>query len=317
MFMGIFAQTTDSVNTTLPVVTTVLCALAIIAGIVLWLLGRSLARLACGISGLVLGGLAGLLVGQALAGEGALTIPLVIGGAIAGALLASLLFRVWMAISGAALLALVVPLLVFVWQGAPLPMTPALASGDGGEDVEDLAEDESSTETVDIDSVIESVKTAVQDQLDKINHADEPNDGESAAAEVDMETMKENAAEGIAAELSDEAREVLDQAMGEVRAWWDGLESSGRSLVIGAAIIGAIVGLIFGLVAPYVAASFESALVGSILILLPAKVLLNTHAPDMANYLPQSERATIVLLGLITLIGIVIQWTLFRRRTDK
>lgn len=315
--MGTLAQNSEAVSTALPVVTTILCAAAIVAGIVLWLLGRSLARLACGISGLVLGGLAGLLVGQALSEQGAMTIPLVIGGGIAGALLASLLFRVWMAISGAALLALVVPLLVFVWQGAPLPMVQPPAD-DEATTAEDGAE---SGTPIDVDGVIESVKTAVQEQVDKFSDNEGEGEGEAenatTAAGVDVESIQANAAQGAMDEVSEEAREAIDQAVGEVRAWWDGLEGSGRSLIIVAAIVGALIGLIFGLVAPYIAASFESALVGAILILLPTRTLLDAHAPDLGAYLPHSERATIVLLGLITLIGIAIQWTLFRRRTDK
>jgi membrane associated rhomboid family serine protease len=96
----------------------VLLILGVIVGLTLLLLGGKLARPACALSGLILGGLAGVIASRELIGDSWL-FPAVLIGAIGGCLLAWLLFRVWMAMVGAAILALAIPAAVLVWQGVP------------------------------------------------------------------------------------------------------------------------------------------------------------------------------------------------------
>ncbi|NBC10839.1 MAG: hypothetical protein GVY24_03775, partial [Planctomycetes bacterium] len=94
-------QALNGAEAALPLAVLGLFVLMVIIGLVLWLLGGALAKAACVVSGLVLGGVGGWLIGAALADQGAYVLPLVIGGSIIGALLAGLLFRIWVAIVGA------------------------------------------------------------------------------------------------------------------------------------------------------------------------------------------------------------------------
>ena len=69
--------------------------IALMVGVALWLLGRRLARPACAVCGLVLGGLGALAVAQEL-DDGGLAMAWITLGAVAGFLLAFMTFKVWM-----------------------------------------------------------------------------------------------------------------------------------------------------------------------------------------------------------------------------
>ena len=99
--------------------------------------------------------------------------------------------------------------------------------------------------------------------------------------------------------------------------WEDQLEPAGRRMISIAAAAGALVGLVGGLFMPNVAAAFQSALIGSLLILISSKGLVANYAPQHTGFLPHQPRTALLLLGLITAIGIAIQWTLLRSKADK
>jgi hypothetical protein len=112
--------------------------------------------------------------------------------------------------------------------------------------------------------------------------------------------------------------EELGRRQGEqVAAWHEQLSGTARTGVYAAAAVGAIVGLIFGLLAPYIAASFQSALVGSMLMLFAGYGLVAQLAPSLAEHLPQTPRSILLALGLITVVGCSIQWCAFGKRADK
>ena len=93
-----------------------LLLIAVVAGVVLWLLGRRMARSAYAVCGLVLGGIGSLAVSQEVNGDGT-AIPWVIIGAVVGCLLSFLMFRIWMSLSFAVLLSLLAPAANIVWGG--------------------------------------------------------------------------------------------------------------------------------------------------------------------------------------------------------
>lgn len=296
----------------LPAPAALLLGAAVVVGFVIWVLGRKLARPACAISGLVLGGLGGLVVAQKLASQGAMTLPLIIGGSIGGALLAAFLFRVWMGLSGAVLLALLAPAASIVWQGTPLPEIDVEAARQSIEQpVEQERVEEERPRRPTRATAPRRVRTPRRDAgREPAVEAEAPEAGTAAwslPGAASVEAVRQRVV--LVYESQSEA----------IRAWWDGLGAAGRFLLIAAALIGAGVGLMLGLIAPYWAAGLESALVGSILMLYAGRELAYEYAPAVASVLPGegSPRWTLITLGLITLVGAILQWALFRKRADR
>ncbi|MEX0777446.1 MAG: hypothetical protein WD042_17210 [Phycisphaeraceae bacterium] len=112
-------------------------------------------------------------------------------------------------------------------------------------------------------------------------------------------------------------RSIYQQQTQHIANWWRELGSTGWTIVIVAATIGAAVGLLLGLLRPYAAASVQSALVGGALWLAGLRGLMAVYAPDQTAWAPTSPRAWLVVLGLITAAGVLLQWTLWRRRADQ
>ena len=115
----------------------------------------------------------------------------------------------------------------------------------------------------------------------------------------------------------DDLSAVWRQQVDEVKLWWQEMASSRRQGIVGGAGVGAVIGLVLGLVMPYLAASLQSAIVGSMLILFAGRTLLLKYAPAVAGVLPDSWRGVLLSLGLITLLGVLIQWTLRKKKADE
>lgn len=267
----------------LPPVGMVAMVLGLAVGLVLWLLGRRLLRAGVVISGLVLGGLAGLLLGESLADEGAYVLPMVIGGGISGALLAWMLFRVWMALSGAVLVALVVPAIMIVWQGVPTPQLPTTT------DLRDQFQLQMEGPPV----------------LDETLEVQEPAD--DAAQSTVMKFFND-----VMAVL----RQLYVNEVEDIGNWWDQQTSATRNTLMAAAGIGAIIGLLLGLLLPDISAAGQSSLVGTLLIVFTGRALLHHFAPDQMQWL-YNARPLIVAIGLITLLGILLQCTILRKKADR
>ena len=101
-----------------------------------------------------------------------------------------------------------------------------------------------------------------------------------------------------------------------VRTWWTDLPARQKSIVGGGALGGAVVGLLLGLVLPKVAASLQTALAGALLIFGAGRVLAERYTAG-TEYLPGSPRSVILTVGLITVLGVLIQWAIFRKRADQ
>jgi len=48
-----------------------------------------------------------------------------------------------------------------------------------------------------------------------------------------------------------------------------------------------------------------------------SQVADGNYAGAVADWLPHTPRQTLVALGLITSLGVLIQWTLFHKQADK
>ncbi|MEE9211309.1 MAG: DUF4203 domain-containing protein [Phycisphaeraceae bacterium] len=232
---------------------------AVLLGVGLWLMGMRLARPACAVSGLVLGGLVAAAVAQE-AGNSQYVLFFLIAGAITCGLVAWLLFRVWMGLSGALLLALVFSIAALAAQGSGLPP-------------------QANTDALMIDP----------------------------AEIVGGEAINQ---------LWQNLKTVYEQQKTDMGVWWDGLGGSGRMSVIVVGIGGAVGGLLLGLILPYLAASFQSALVGAVLIVYGGLPLIAANAPQMYSSLPTTTRLRLLTVGLITILGVAIQWTLFKHKAD-
>lgn len=287
----------------MPVAWAVLMGLSLVAGLVLWAFGGRLARKGVMLSGFVLGGLASmaLAAGITTEGQGLWVIGLGMVGAIAGVLLAWLLFRLWMGLTAGLLLAATVPVAAMIWQGITPPLTSVA---------------EVQTATLDAMGAGESDPAATQlrdpAKLDEFFPMSRPGVDPAPAAQVAGES---ETAAGQAVFL--EALGAIWQRQVEaVRGWWGALEPGQRGALISGSAIGGALGLVLGLIMPLLAASLQSAVVGSILIFFAGRALLLAYVPASAAALPTTWRGVLVSLGLITLLGVLIQWTVRRRTTD-
>ncbi|QDU33843.1 hypothetical protein KS4_19010 [Poriferisphaera corsica] len=334
----------------LPIGLTIAMGVAMAVGLVLWLIGRSIAKPACVISGLVLGGIGGLAAATYWQLEGLMILPLIVGFALAGALLSGLLFRLWMGISGGILLAVLGPLCMFVWQGADVtilndePQTDSVQSEDASsllgpiKNVIAESKEPDATETQNqITTLVTSVVSSVtSDDAESKEKSEDPDWADSVIktvlnADDQSSSMDDGEASGdaisnpvdkvVQSELAQKFIATIngmrDRASDQITTWWN-VRTQEEKMSIGiAAMAGGLIGLLFGLIAPYWAASAESALVGAILILLPGMNLAEVYLPVAEPYLPNSPRSILVFLGLITVIGVLIQWMIFRRSADK
>lgn len=263
-----------------------------VVGLALVLLGRRLVKPVGAASGAVLG------VGAAWVAAGVWPvlqtywIPLLLAGALAGGLLAGALFRFWVAFAAAAFLALVVPLGTLAWQGAPLPIeTEAATTGDASSDD---AEGDSLNERASA-LVNEEARRRVEEQAQRVGEAA----GEVGAAV--LESLKELAQEQRAA----------------VEAWWAERGEAGRRNVLVGAGVGGLLGLLLGVALPYTASSVLSSLAGSLLLVFAGRTLaLGLGGEAVSGYVPTETRTLAAAVGLITAVGIIVQWTLRPKKDD-
>ena len=255
----------------------------LLIGLVLWTLGRKIARPVCAVSGLVTAASA-IAIAVRNVENPTWQLGLVVAGGVLGCVVAYLLFRLWMGITSAALLALVLPTLVLIWFEPSVQRDP--------NEVEQLM--------VDTDSG-EHEPREIEASQDEDKDKNEDKDESDAEAGAELFAWLE----------------PLVQSVGdELRAWWDGIEPATARIFLLTAGIGALIGLLAGLIFPYMAASIESALVGTLLVggcgLLLAGIYANVDA-DLATRNPKTLAAVV---GLITVVGVVLQWMVFRRKAD-
>ncbi len=289
-------------------------AIALVLGLVLLLLGNRLAKAGVILCGLILGGLgaaaAATQVSAAAAGTtpGTWLLAFGIGGALAGVLIAWLMFRVWMAASAAVVLAAVVPLSAMIWEG-------------NGPELSSLAPAQRAAQ---------AALAAVEDHVASIPATNDDLVAPPAPGQADVATQspakpkddEATASGGLSlpvidrARLADDIHGVYTQQAEEIGLWWSDLPTPSRRVLQFGAAIGASCGIVLGLAAPLVAAAIQTALVGSILIFTAARGLILSFVPGMAGVLPGEWRGVLLTIGLITLLGLLIQWAMRRGASD-
>jgi hypothetical protein len=292
-------------------------ALALGAGLVLWLLGRKLARPVCAISGLILGGIGGVVLGEVLVDSGGIMLAMVIGAGIAGALLAALLFRVWMAITGAVIFGLAASGAVLLWQQVPgdegVDAPAAEVSGLSGADSGD---GEELTVEIPLDVLVDPIREGVAAVLG-IESGEDGEEAGGTEAGTEGVTIDQEVAARIGSAVLEALRGMAGYYRESVGEWWAEAGAGVRGGVMVTGLVAAVIGLLVGLIGPYLAASVQSAAAGSVLMLFSTFSLLAQLMPEHLSWLPASPRGVLISLGLITFIGLVLQWTFFAGKADK
>ncbi len=109
----------------------------------------------------------------------------------------------------------------------------------------------------------------------------------------------------------------IHQLVELARTVWRDLDSGDQTSIATGAGMGALAGLLFGLLLPYAAAAVEAAIVGASIMLVSGVNLLMGYAPQQAQWLSASPRRWFIALGLITILGVMLQWTVLRKRADR
>lgn len=278
-----------------------------VVGLIIWIGGRKLARPFCALLGIVMGGAAAVLLVPA---QGEMVALWAIGGGIVGLIAAWGFFRLWMAAGLALLLALALPASMLVWTGAPLPATE-----EAQEQLRELADRplEGEVEADPARNVRDERPRAREGGRDRSGRRDggqqRPRARDDPRRDADDQEEPPTTAEALLA--------IAHAQADAARAWWDGLGETTRRTAQVLAGLGTLIGVVLGLARPYFAATLQTALVGSAMILTAATYFVRLYAPDYAGWMPASPRGVVLAMGLITTLGVLAQWTVLPRRADR
>jgi len=226
-----------------------------------------------------------------------------ITGLIVGAMLGFVLSNgfdengVWIAWSiGGAAIGLVLSLVLFrLWVGVSLAivlgvMMPVLVL---------LWSHTSPPATVDVagDDTVQSLRDATRDAANPLTRED-----------VQLPELTEEMKEKLAALPAAQWQAVTE--------WWTDLADSDRQAALLALGAGLVLGLIFGLIKPHLGAALQAALVGAVLLTLSGQHVLTLFLDEESN-LPRGPRVFVLAVGLITILGVLVQWTILRGKADR
>jgi len=138
---------------------------------------------------------------------------------------------------------------------------------------------------------------------------------------MDKLTMPDITIETLMAGETQDFRQAFTAMIQELASWpqviWQKLKPVARSAMIGGGLVGGVFGLLMGLVSPRLAASIQSAFVGSILMAGGGLSLFRLRGDPALAGLAERPGVLLLLVGLITLMGTALQCTVFCRKTDK
>ena len=263
-------------------------------GVALWLAGGKLLKAAVMLGGLMLGMIVGG-VSVAFVDSPAISIGFMIGLGLLGVLGAWLMFRAWVAFAAAIMFAIAAPAAVIVWQGVPAQQL--------SDDTQEAAAQVQERYDLLSSQLNEQTRLQVEDLI-KQGDPDALVQADQLLADQGQEAW-------------DAAKTAVFRNLEDVKAWWNDSSSTLHRQIGFAMLIGAGIGFLFGFIAPTYAASIQSAMVGSVLIVIPGRELIASYLPAVAEFVPTTARGTLIMLGLITVIGVALQWTLYLRRDDK
>lgn len=268
-------------------------AVWIVVALVLLLLGRRMSKPLCVFLGMTLGVMAGVVAAGQFSPHGGAWIvgSWAVAGWVMGGLMSWLLFRLWMGIVCALMMAV-----LLAWGTTALARPWLHETTDVVHESEDA--DEPDVDNSDTDNR-ESIKQWVATTL-----------------EGDLSNIRERANEATETVIDDVIERL--QTCGErLSQWWGDLSPRGRQLAIAAGLIGLLHGLVLGLWKPVLAASLQTAFAGAWMLVMAdwALVVPGITRETIAGY--QGAWPGAAAVGLITVAGVVVQWTIRGRKTDK
>jgi len=314
---------------------------AVVVGLVMLLIGSRLARVACALMGLVLGAAGGVAGAAVLDSSQWATLAIIAIGGVIGALVATALFRVWAAGSAALVMGLTAAMIgAWVMQPGAMELT-------GGEEAGLVADDEAGGVLGDdipegrelgdrlkdaagtvLDRVTDEARQRVGDVVDRAGDAirdgidegaaDGTGDDEAAATDEPGESEDGEALspEEIQADLLTALDELKAAAFERVGQTWGALDGRAKGVAVGAGAIAGGVALVCGVVMPVGTVTVAAAWLGGWLVALGGGALLRLLVPGVEGYLPQGQVAIVAVVSLITVVGVGVQWTVGRRKSD-
>ena len=305
--------------TELPVGGMIPVGLALIAGLLLWAAGRRILLAAFAAIGFVLGGAAGWLIGELMGLGMQVWIPAVAGGIVL-ACVAALASRLVVAVAFALTLGVAASL-----------ATMTLAQIGGSSD--DQPTQEQITDSADLAGPIPdtSLPEDVAEWLDRIDpglgNQDPPEaQPERAPPDLPLDLPSDLASEtlGDSLEIPEQAQRYVDhirhiagQLKDALKAKWDTTPDASRPTVIASALSGLLVGMLLGALARGFSAVVVTAFSGSLLWLSCAWTLASRAGLSEASWMPESSGSWLGWWMVTAVIGLIIQWTLRRKRADK
>ena len=283
---------------TMPLTAMIPVALIVITGLVLWSAGRSVLRAAFAIVGLMVGAALGWIVGESFGGQ--LT-PWI--GALVGAVLlavgGALMYRAAVAVSMSVLIAVASPMAV-ITMAELQALRAGRTLGDG------------------------EVSNPLAERLSLVFGGGEattkPSTEEFDAA-VQREAMR-RASDALQERIDGSPQLKQFQRYGQrlfdvIKQKWEQTPKKMRATLVLTAVCGAVVGLLLGILAASFSASAITSFGGSLLWLSGLHILaLRFGVPD-GPWFPKSGTTLLLMWLITTLAGVVIQWTVQRKRADK
>lgn len=290
----IFEQWFQQADESLPALTMTARWVVVGIGLALWLAGGKLLKAACVLGGLLLGMILGAL-SLAFVDSPGIAVGFIAGLGLIGALAAWLVFRFWVAMAAAVVFAIAAPAGVIIWQDVP---------------AKTLSEDTQQAK--------EQVQQRYTDLSSQLNDQTRTQ-VEQLIAEGDQQALLQ--ADSLLTQQTEQAWDAAKSAvfrnLEDIQAWWNDSATELQKKIGLAMLIGAGVGLLFGLIAPTYAVAIQSAMVGAVMIVIPGRELIASYLPGAVEFVPMTARGTLITLGLITIAGLGLQWTLHLRRDDK
>jgi small subunit ribosomal protein S3 len=290
--------------------------LVLVIGLLLWLAGRKVLRLAFASIGLLLGGALGWTIA---AGFDLSINPWV--AALAGGIILAVILVIAYRFAVAGLMALAL--------GIACPLALYTVAQIGGVKFESAPGERDKAEEL-ADAASEKLEDLKDDAKEKLEEAKEKLDDMTAAKEKIGEELMEQAAsmkdkiqekapkldEQTQAKV-DEARHAAQELLDAGKAKWDGAPPRLRTSMMFSAAIGAVLGLLIAAFAASFSATVVTSLAGSLLVLGSGWVTATRLGVPEGPWLPSTPAAWLVFWAVLWVIGLGVQWTFRRRPADK
>jgi len=310
----LLALTLANTTQTLPEGGMVPLAIALIAGLALWIAGVKIVRGVFLAIGAAVGGFSGAVI-VPLIGLPAFDLGLVtlspgftglIAGGIIGALVALGLLRVVITFTAAGAFAVAGAMgaLVYLHVSPPTEVDPSLAG-------ETLALNEETPPIIDFED--EARRLAAERLTDEAqNLADSVPEGTAASDLIDEFDTEENRER--LRDAAERSKAFVLSAWNAVKADYDKRPARSKLILASATLAGLGLGLVLGVAMPKRSSALVTSLFGSALWLAAGNALIRSNTDPTPELLDQPPLVWAVVWGVITVIGMAAQFGLIKRR---